>query len=193
MRTLAEVMQARVGPPTETRTNGERHYPCPKCGGTDRFLVRPEGTRGYCRQCYWQPDAIQYLREIDGLSYAAAAQAVGKSLDPPPDPALSTHVRRLQHEFLRWREQMWCRAYQELRQARHQLCAAQAVQQAFLCDPRMLTATEKTLASLALIDAEITFWDAQEAFLLLSPKHGDTAQVQAIWAQTRRKGESHVE
>ncbi|GFK95468.1 DNA primase [Fundidesulfovibrio magnetotacticus] len=54
---------------------------CPACGGTDRCMVRPEdhdGRGGYhCRQCQTYGDAIQFLRDFEGLSFKDACERVG--------------------------------------------------------------------------------------------------------------------
>lgn len=54
---------------------------CPWCGGQDRFRVWPDGQRPrfWCRQCDRKGDAIDYLRERDGLSFAEARDAVGST------------------------------------------------------------------------------------------------------------------
>ncbi|MBV9258711.1 MAG: hypothetical protein JO215_11905, partial [Ktedonobacteraceae bacterium] len=53
---------------------GEYAGPCPFCGGTDRFRVWPDAEQPsfWCRNCGKHGDAIQYLRERDGLSFRAA-------------------------------------------------------------------------------------------------------------------------
>jgi hypothetical protein len=59
---------------------GEYHGPCPLCGGNDRFHVWPEqGEHGtwWCRGCAKGGDAIQYLRDVEGLSYRAACARLG--------------------------------------------------------------------------------------------------------------------
>ena len=59
---------------------GEYAGPCPFCGGTDRFRVWPNhdgGGRWWCRQCERSGDAIQYIRERDGLSYHEALDRLG--------------------------------------------------------------------------------------------------------------------
>jgi DNA primase len=61
------------------RVGREHHGPCFKCGGSDRFIVFADGT-AWCRQCQWKGDAIQLLRDRDGLSFKEAADQVGKSL-----------------------------------------------------------------------------------------------------------------
>ena len=78
----ADTVLKRVG---GTR-GGEYAGPCPFCGGTDRFRVWPADTsttdhRGkwWCRQCLKSGDAIEYLRERDGLSYGEACQQLGVS------------------------------------------------------------------------------------------------------------------
>lgn len=52
---------------------------CPWCGGNDRFLVWPlhKGGRYWCRGCNKTGDAIQYLRDSKGLSFADACQQLG--------------------------------------------------------------------------------------------------------------------
>ena len=60
---------------------GEYAGPCPFCGGNDRFIVWPEhkGGRYWCRGCEKTGDAIQYLRDMRGLSFADACQVLGIS------------------------------------------------------------------------------------------------------------------
>src|SRR5262249_54057785 len=70
-------------------SRGELHGPCWQCGGTDRFIIFTDNGRGWCRQCGWKGDAIQYLRDRDGLSFTEALRALG--LDPSP---LSRQQRR---------------------------------------------------------------------------------------------------
>lgn len=69
-------------------SGGEWHGPCPWCGGRDRFSVWPEHTSGAtggrysCRQCGKSGDAIQFLRDRDGLSYPDACRAL--QVEPRP-------------------------------------------------------------------------------------------------------------
>lgn len=61
--------------------------PCPSCGGTDRFRVWPDqGEDGtyWCRQCGIGGDAIQLLRDVEGLSFREACRRLDK---PLPDRA----------------------------------------------------------------------------------------------------------
>lgn len=60
----------------------EYHGPCFKCGGNHRFIVFGNGT-AWCRQCQWKGDAIQLLRDRDGLSYKDAAAQVGRDMQQP--------------------------------------------------------------------------------------------------------------
>jgi len=53
---------------------GEYAGPCPWCGGRDRFRVWPEQGRYWCRQCDKKGDAIQYLRDREGLSFDEACE-----------------------------------------------------------------------------------------------------------------------
>ena len=68
-----------------SKHSAEDHGACPFCGGTDRFVVWPEQGetgRGWCRQCGWQGDAIQLLRDRDGLNFAEAKRTLGLSVAP---------------------------------------------------------------------------------------------------------------
>jgi len=62
---------------------GEYAGPCPWCGGADRFRVWPAADKpGYwCRQCNRTGDAIQFLRDRDGLSYRDACTQLGLPVD----------------------------------------------------------------------------------------------------------------
>lgn len=64
---------------------GEYAGACPWCGGRDRFRVWPYADKpGYwCRQCDRKGDAIQYLRDREGLSYREACQRLGMPLTEP--------------------------------------------------------------------------------------------------------------
>ncbi len=61
---------------------GEYAGPCPWCGGRDRFRVWPHGDRPryWCRQCGRKGDAIQYLRDREGLTFRQACERLGKPL-----------------------------------------------------------------------------------------------------------------
>ena len=65
---------------------GEWAGPCPWCGGEDRFRVWPDhlsgaaGGRFLCRGCGRQGDGIQFLRDMEGLSYADACKRLGTTL-----------------------------------------------------------------------------------------------------------------
>ncbi len=63
------------------KTGGEWAAPCPACGGTDRCMIKPDdhdGRGGYwCRQCGTYGDAIQFLRDYEGMGYAEACRHLG--------------------------------------------------------------------------------------------------------------------
>jgi hypothetical protein len=76
---------------------GEYNGPCPSCGGEirtakqisdgdlypNRFHIWPsQGDHGtfWCRGCNKGGDAIEYLREMEGLSFKAACEQIGKAL-----------------------------------------------------------------------------------------------------------------
>ena len=64
-------------------SGGEYAGPCPWCGGEDRFRVWPDhpsgatGGRFLCRGCGRQGDGIQFLRDMEGLSYPDACKRLG--------------------------------------------------------------------------------------------------------------------
>lgn len=55
---------------------GEWAGPCPWCGGRDRFRIWPERGRYWCRGCERSGDAIQFLRDLEGLSFREALDRV---------------------------------------------------------------------------------------------------------------------
>ncbi|MFH2099417.1 MAG: primase-helicase zinc-binding domain-containing protein [Pseudomonadota bacterium] len=71
---------------------GEFASPCPVCGGKDRFRAWPEegpGGRWWCRGCGKSGDALQFLRDFEGLSFGDACRALGRkpgqvARKPPP-------------------------------------------------------------------------------------------------------------
>ncbi|EFL51835.1 P4 alpha zinc-binding domain protein [Solidesulfovibrio fructosivorans JJ]] len=72
-------------------SGGEYAGPCPWCSGTDRFRLWPaEGATGrwMCRGCGRQGDGIQFLRDMEGLSYPDACKRLGTT----PKAAGTTHT-----------------------------------------------------------------------------------------------------
>ncbi len=62
---------------------GEYAGECPFCGGHDRFRVWPlegDGGRYWCRGCGKSGDAIQYLRDKNGMSFKGACEVVGREV-----------------------------------------------------------------------------------------------------------------
>ena len=62
-------------------TQDKKKCPCPSCGGKDRCNVWPNEREGrgyyYCHRCGAQGDAIQFMRDYLGLSYAEACERAG--------------------------------------------------------------------------------------------------------------------
>ena len=97
---------------------GEWQGPCPGCGGTDRFHVWPDQNNGegswWCRQCGRGGDAIQFLRDFEGLSFREACARLGKrvpdshDLRTPRAPAAGAWdpAKHASPEAL-WREKAW--------------------------------------------------------------------------------------
>lgn len=63
--------------------------PCPKCGGDDRFNLWFDEKRGrevfWCRRCQIQGDDIQYLRDVEGMSYFHASEIAQRERSVPSD------------------------------------------------------------------------------------------------------------
>jgi hypothetical protein len=71
---------------------GEWAGPCPFCGGRDRFRVQPRLGYWWCRRCSgerWQ-DAIDYVRQRDGLSFFEACQRLGVLQTAPSQHGIRT-------------------------------------------------------------------------------------------------------
>lgn len=72
-----------MGLAAKRKTATEWAGPCPSCGGNDRFCIWSGGQgkhgmgRFYCRGCYRSGDAIQFLRDFQGLGYGEACCALG--------------------------------------------------------------------------------------------------------------------
>ncbi len=71
--TLIHELMDRRGTPL-TQQGKWATGPCPKCGGEDRFRVVVNNVREYftCRRCGAHGDAIQFLRDFEGLSFQEA-------------------------------------------------------------------------------------------------------------------------
>jgi hypothetical protein len=59
--------------------------PCPKCGGRDRFVVKPQGSKDrgptcWCRHCWPEPggDAIGYIKWHDSLEFIGACEVLAR-------------------------------------------------------------------------------------------------------------------
>ena len=65
---------------------GEYVGPCPWCGGEGRFHVWPDADppHYWCRVCKRGGDAIQYLRDREGLTFRQACEHLGRPLPEAP-------------------------------------------------------------------------------------------------------------
>ncbi len=79
---------------------GEYAGPCPFCGGRDRFRVWPNVPRPryWCRGCGKNGDAIQYLRDHDGLSFREAQAQVGTTAHAGSEPRTRWSRREEWHD-----------------------------------------------------------------------------------------------
>lgn len=90
----------------------EWHGPCFKCGGNHRFIVFADD-RAWCRQCQWKGDAIQLLRDRDGLSFADAAAQLGRDVQQsekkqkPVRRAAAPAMRASSPKEVEWDQTAW--------------------------------------------------------------------------------------
>jgi hypothetical protein len=88
---------------TPTRKGpSEYSSPCPACGGRDRFVIFTDKNRYWCRQCKSNGDAIQYLRDFHGMTYAEAAEQVGKEIATKPAAATIRPAEPRQEQPAHW-------------------------------------------------------------------------------------------
>lgn len=77
-----ETLYRQRGFKAKPKIAGEIGGPCPFCGGKDRFTIftrqgRDNLGRYWCRQCGKSGDAIQFLRDIDGIGFKEAKRQLG--------------------------------------------------------------------------------------------------------------------
>lgn len=79
---------------------GEYASACPGCAGKDRFRVWPEQHGGegayWCRQCGRGGDAIQFLRDFDGLTFRQACERLGRKLPDSKDLGMQHPKKKTQ-------------------------------------------------------------------------------------------------
>lgn len=76
---IKKIIEAK-GIQLKEKTAKEWAGPCPFCGGVDRFCVWPSDNKYWCRGCNKKGDAIQLLRDLEGMSYREACEALGRPL-----------------------------------------------------------------------------------------------------------------
>jgi phage/plasmid primase-like uncharacterized protein len=62
----------------------ERHGPCPKCGGEDRFSINTSKRIFNCRGCETGGDVITLVEFLDGTDFTHAVETL--TGEPPPKP-----------------------------------------------------------------------------------------------------------
>lgn len=97
MPNLEELYKQR-GFAAKPKIAGEIGGPCPFCGGKDRFTIftrqgRDNLGRFWCRQCGKSGDAIQFLRDMDGLGFKEAKRQLGLP-DSDYAPRCSYHAQK---------------------------------------------------------------------------------------------------
>ena len=61
----------------QKKTENEYAGPCPWCGGDDRFIVRIDENRFFCRGCKRKGDEITFLMDFKGMKYVKACKYLG--------------------------------------------------------------------------------------------------------------------
>jgi hypothetical protein len=83
---------------------GEWQGPCPGCGGEDRFHVWPQQNQGqgsyWCRGCGKGGDAIQFLRDFEGMSYHDACAYLNIDMPDRPEHATLRQPREQKQGFI---------------------------------------------------------------------------------------------
>lgn len=99
-KTLLDLYMADCPSARRCASSGEYAGPCPLCGGkpgkSDRFHVWPgegKGGRYWCRAAscvlHKQGDAIEYLKQVKGMSYREACAELGLAVTRPPIKSIS--------------------------------------------------------------------------------------------------------
>ena len=76
---------------------------CPSCGGEDRFRIWPEQNQGqgsyHCRKCEMFGDAIQFLRDFEGLGFFEAQKAITGKMDFTPKKKIYVQKEELKNKI----------------------------------------------------------------------------------------------
>lgn len=83
--TLLDLVQNRTGFKKQSASTWKG--PCPKCGGTKRFVVWIHKDIFKCRDCDFKGDLIKYLREVEGYTCREAFLALGRDCGSHDCPA----------------------------------------------------------------------------------------------------------
>ena len=170
------------------KTHNELCGPCPWCGGRDRFTIFTEqGNDGlgrfWCRQCEKKGDAIQFLRNLDGLGFKEAMRALGLSETPyrrpvkspspsPPQPPVFIPPEIIIPGPV-WQE----RSAKIVSWARDQLQQSPTVQ-AWLARERGISTTTANAAGLGWIPQDM--YRPREVFGL-PPEFKNTGKPKQVW------------
>lgn len=117
MPNLEELYKQR-GFTAKPKISGEIAGPCPFCGGKDRFTIftrqgRDNLGRFWCRKCGKSGDAIQFLRDMEGIGFREAKRLLGLP-DTGYLPRNLYHAPKAQEpEFIPSKTVMPCQQWQE--------------------------------------------------------------------------------
>ena len=166
-------------------SGGEWAGPCPWCGGTDRFRVWPEhpsgapGGRFMCRGCEKTGDAIQFLRDRDGLTYPEACAALGV------EPRASSNIRPCPSGRGEWTPKPATRPPDLWREQAARFlakCAANMTpDSAGMAYAMGRGLTPDTVARLGIGWNPRDSWEAREAWGLPAEVNKDTGKPKRVW------------
>jgi phage/plasmid primase-like uncharacterized protein len=99
------------------RKGGDIAGPCPKCGGTDRFVITPHGGKNgldiwFCRGCEAGGDVIAFVRHCGGCSFDdAIATIAGNSGSSIAEPSEKPQRNLRPEEKTARAREWWSRAH----------------------------------------------------------------------------------
>lgn len=107
----ASIQFANKGRPSTSNGVQEYHSNCPFCGGTDRFIMRPELGDYSCAirssGCGRHGDCLDFLKEFMNMSHSEACEILNLEINAdfvPSAPSQNAHVGNESPPNARWQE-----------------------------------------------------------------------------------------
>lgn len=100
---MLDLLSALTGSSYRRESANEYAGACPWCGGDDRFRLFTDSGRYWCRKCDRKGDAIQFLREHEGMTFKQAQQwLAGHGI--VATPTVKTDRRQRAPQPQQWRD-----------------------------------------------------------------------------------------